>query len=654
MMTTYTIFTGTLVQDSALSVSGIDRESTSDQPFALVGDTPVLSGRGLKGAAVAMARRCFTFLPRSITEERTRSAALVRSAWELDNAHPADGQKVKLALRAGVGIRQKTGARASGVLYDREVVPAGTRWQLCLRVSWHLARKAGESPEEVEQILGYILHAQWSQGRCWLGGGASRGLGWCHLEGLAAYRLDQPAYERWLTSQRKVLPPREPEIPRAKPTRTWCFRTLDLKLHAGEYRPDAGQDAWGLDMLAIGPHSQEINDQPCPSDHWVHPPQLAASSEPLSSVDTDRAIAMESGVPLLPGSSLRGPMRHAFSRALRGAARDPHLCQGAVGEADPAGQLFGTVAQSSALLIRDGHAEGDWFAARLHMHAEDELSAGSYGSAKRDAVRLLKATFPIRLVVEGPCAQAVEQELQKIDRLVALGALGHLLIGGHKTRGAGACRWVAEPWRSDDVQKEAEPSPPRESPATPSRSPSPLPDGSELSRRPSGESACEAPADSARGLRVEITSQHLERAKLTLEEAAQEARSALGDELTCWWCEPRIDLEVRKAPVTFGWTWPQEEPSLHGALVLDEVVFLTPTASWRAARTATGIRAVLLREAPREATDVREPDHEVRNIPAHLHGNRERFPHLEAIGTLTLREWRVAGEVLGYTARKGI
>ena len=55
--TRLTIFKATLVQDSALSISGIDRESTSDQPFTLIGDTPVLSGRGLKGAAVAMARR---------------------------------------------------------------------------------------------------------------------------------------------------------------------------------------------------------------------------------------------------------------------------------------------------------------------------------------------------------------------------------------------------------------------------------------------------------------------------------------------------------------------------------------------------------------------------------------------------------------------
>ena len=56
MITRLTLFNATLVQDSALSVSGLDRDSSSDQPFALVDSMPTLVGRGLKGAAVAMAR----------------------------------------------------------------------------------------------------------------------------------------------------------------------------------------------------------------------------------------------------------------------------------------------------------------------------------------------------------------------------------------------------------------------------------------------------------------------------------------------------------------------------------------------------------------------------------------------------------------------
>ena len=52
-----TLFTATLVQDSALSVSGLDRETSAVQPFAFVDRVPTLDGRSLKGAAVAMAKR---------------------------------------------------------------------------------------------------------------------------------------------------------------------------------------------------------------------------------------------------------------------------------------------------------------------------------------------------------------------------------------------------------------------------------------------------------------------------------------------------------------------------------------------------------------------------------------------------------------------
>jgi len=119
MTTRLSLFTATLVQDSALSVAGLDQESTSDRPFTMVDGKPVLSGRGLKGAAVAMARRFFDPLPRSVSEDPGRGTAFQRSAWEFSSAVP-DWKKGDCPnLRAGVGILQKTGARASGVLYSR-------------------------------------------------------------------------------------------------------------------------------------------------------------------------------------------------------------------------------------------------------------------------------------------------------------------------------------------------------------------------------------------------------------------------------------------------------------------------------------------------------------------------------------------------------
>jgi CRISPR/Cas system CSM-associated protein Csm3 (group 7 of RAMP superfamily) len=333
-----TVFTGTLVQDSALSISGLDRETAADQSFTIVDGVPVIAGRGLKGAAVAMARRFFEPLPRTVSEDPAQRSALRRSAWEFANARPISRDAAP-RLRSGVGILQKTGARAEGALYDREVIPAGTQWRLIMRVDWRLAESEAE---EAEGILGYVLSKHWAAGRSWLGGGVARGMGWCHLEDLHAYRLDAEAYETWVRSGRETLPPPESSIPSAAPTRSWCFRTLDVAVRFGEYRPRPEQEAWGIDMLAIGPHGTERGMQPVGTGTWARPAWVMEEAATSDGFSTDCSILMDSFAPLLPGSSVRGPMRHAFSR--RSNARncmvlDPLSAQGSVGDDDPGGKL---------------------------------------------------------------------------------------------------------------------------------------------------------------------------------------------------------------------------------------------------------------------------------------------------------------------------
>ncbi len=523
MIARLTLFTATLVQDSALSVSGLDCESSADQPFALVAGVPTLVGRGLKGAAVAMAKRLFDPLPRVVSDD-IKNGALRRSAWEFADAITTAPTRV----RAGVGIRQKTGARAGGVLYDCEVVLAGTRWQLSFRVDWSYVTNDDEG-REAEGILGHVLAQHWSRGRCWLGGGAARGLGWCHIEELRAYRFDEASYEAWVKSGRTQLPPALGNVPEVSPTRSWCFRTLDVEVSFGEYRPEPDQAAWGLDMLAMGPHDAERVAQPKGDGAWAKPAWAVKAETPVS-LSTDRAILMDGDRPLLPGASVRGPLRHAFSRAERAAGRvvqDPHVPQRDVGAEDVAGQAFGTVSRSSRILIRDARAEADWAAAKLHMHAEDEFSAGSYDSAKRDAVRVLKGVFPVRVVIEGATPDEVQPLVALIDRNIALGALGHLPVGGHKTRGAGYGLWHAKPWVVDDVRKARSWAPATEAEAAlPSRS---------------KQAFIERPTSSDAWVRTKHGA--TDSAALMLGEAAKLARVALGARaLVAWWCDPTIDL----------------------------------------------------------------------------------------------------------------
>lgn len=635
MNTRLTLFTATLVQDSALSVSGVDRESSADQPFALVDGVPTLAGRGIKGAAVAMARRFFDPLPRSVSDKAGRTSAYRRSAWEFANATPA-GIAATPRLRAGVGIRHKTGARAQGVLYDHEVIPADTRWQLVLRVDWS---QAGPEADEAEGILGYVLDRHWSAGRCWLGGGVARGLGWCHIENLCAYRLDTDAYDRWVDSGRTTLPDVLPEVPVVEPTRSWSFRTLDLTLSFGEYHPEADESAWGLDMLAVGPHAAEQGIQATGGGAWARPSWAAASDPIPDFLSTDRALVMDGGRPLLPGSSVRGPLRHAFSRAKTAVGQpvqDPHEVHGAVASNDAGGRLFGTVNQSSRILIRDGRAQDDWAAARLHMHAEDEFSAGSYGSAKRDAVRLLRGAFPIRIVVEGPDASAVDPLTAEIDRLVALGEVDHLPVGGHKTRGAGWGRWLAGSWIVDDVESARRWTPPEEAATSPETSVS----------RPEGKAGAAWTTWRENGgetTLVRVTSGLMNSPSPTLGEAAALARAALGDHrLVAWWCDPTIDLALAVPPAVFGRQWPDGT-----TIRVDEVAFYADRATWRAARTVAGPRWVLIKEVGPDEPDARPAD--VIHTPAHLHGSARFAAAQTSRDQVLLREWHVDGQILGFT-----
>jgi hypothetical protein len=323
------------------------------------------------------------------------------------------------------------------------------------------------------------------------------------------------------------------------PTRGWCFRTLDIDIAFGEYQPEANESPWGLDMLAIGPHDAARSVQVTGDGAWARPAWATPSTKTPSELLTDRAILMHRSRPLLPGSSIRGPLRHIFSRLMRMSGQDvqdPHLVQGKVSCEDPGGKLFGNVALSSRVLIRDAVAEAGWAAARLHLHAEDEFSAGSFGTAKRDAVRLLRGVFPVRIVVEGPEAAVVDPLVAEVDRLAALGVLGHLPLGGHKTRGAGWGRWQPKQWVVHDVTKARSWTPPQGGQAA----------GERRMRAAGKETALAWVTDNAKeDARVRVATGLLQNSASTLSEVAGEAKSKFGARhtLVAWWCDPAIKLE---------------------------------------------------------------------------------------------------------------
>lgn len=438
-----TLFVGTLVQESFLSVGGRDEPHSSvDSPFCRDGqDRPTLRGSGLAGALVATLRR-IQAVPSTISGVQSERQP---SVWRCFNSHPlANPQAV---VRQHVAIDARTGAAATGMLFDVETLPPGTRWPFLLEVD--TSRDPGAA-KLAREVLG-----QWAAGRCLLGREVARGLGWMRLQDCKEYVLTTDHLERWPCAPAADDYPgysaaQFPEL--ARPLETvaerlpgWCEITGTLT--AGEHRPTwhgDGESGWGLDSLSIGGHASDDLVAHW-SDRFLAPDGLldpAKDFDPDSTVVTYPAWGNER-LPYIPGSSLRGPLRHALARLLRagGHVDDdtwPPLVRA----------LFGTTENSAKLLIQDAFPDPDselrlaWF----QHHAEDEFTAGTYGSGKFDRVAVVQGRFRWRMVLEETGQKKEEQVALRLALrdLLTLAENGQIGIGGGQWRGHGWLRWQVD------------------------------------------------------------------------------------------------------------------------------------------------------------------------------------------------------------------
>lgn len=454
-----TLFTGTLVQDSALSVGGNDPHALVDDPLCCDGESRfTLRGTTLAGALIATARKIapnFDF-NHIDDRERDKDSAPMESLWRMFNSHVPDGSKSE--FRQSVGIRQDTGAAAEGALFDIEVLPRGTEWPFILEVE-----TGKEGGMKAEAISAAAL-MEWTQGRCWIGRNVARGMGWLRLKGLKVYQLTDEHVLSWpdssedaprLVIEKLGVNPLEGDQIREKLSshwpegeRSWHWQEIKGKIVVGERDND-----YGLDALSIGGHgSGEL--QADWNDNFLKPDGVDSNGW-ADNFKPDAAIVMSAksgdeakgAEPVIPGSSMRGPLRHALSRFLRQqkkTVRDPVARPAKAGDghkADEVENLFGNLDESAALLIREAYVDGDWKAAWLQQHAEDEFSAGAYESSKFDRLALLRATFKWKMVIEGKDEEIVNEQFDLLKKALAYAKAGHLGLGGQQWRGLGWCKW---------------------------------------------------------------------------------------------------------------------------------------------------------------------------------------------------------------------
>jgi CRISPR/Cas system CSM-associated protein Csm3 (group 7 of RAMP superfamily) len=489
-----TLFVGTLVQDSALSTGGIDTLSGVDDPLCRNGeDRFTLRGTTLAGALIATARTLYPKIPPEICVDETNKPdkpSLTPSVWRVYTSHPENNFYVE--VRQGVGIHAQTGAAMDEALFDLETLPPDTRWPFLLEVDNWRANKLGVP---AEQIAAAAL-LEWQRHRCWIGRSVARGLGWLHLENLKAYYLNTEHVTLWPNSfqplkdvlkeiENKAIENKENENKVTVIEATQFSQHFNLQgdnfhpkkryyieiqghIHVGER-----DNGYGLDALSVSGHAANLGLSSWDGEHYLSP-EGKSLQHCKNDFNPDNSIVMtcrnERYEPFIPGSSLRGVLRHALSRHLRRKGKNIHAPSDGIPEEIPkdiVAQLFGSFSKSiskkkakgAALLIRDAYLvkNGNWKAAWLQHHAEDEFSGGVYGTGKFDRVALLQAQFSLRMVIEAKTPRQAHLYYQRLKPILELGEQSHLPLGGNQWRGLGWVKWqvdqVSESWAGEFLMK---------------------------------------------------------------------------------------------------------------------------------------------------------------------------------------------------------
>ncbi len=459
-----TLFVGTLRQTTALSVGGRDLPSVTDAPLCRDGRGRfTLRGQTLAGALVATARRLGdlpTFISGDVTQQNNKQMP-PPSRWRSFASHP-EGEPAS-EIRQHVGIDPKTGAAMETGLFNLEVLPAGTCWPFLLEVD-----SSGEDGGLAEAIAWRALK-EWQAGRGYIGREVARGLGWIRLDGLYVVRLDiniPDHIDAWPNAERSDdYPAYVAELMQrfysARPERVLNDKstaaTLELPFSISVGIRDKG---YGLDSLSIGGHAESEVMASWQDTHYLAPTSLKPEQR-AGLFDPDFALVMTTvnGVrrPFIPGSALRGPLRHALERHYRAnrlwATYESRLRQffGALGNeksGKPANEEVSN-AYAAALLVSDAElVDGHWQAAWFQLHAEDEFTAGAYGSSKFDRLALIDAKFTGRLVLETANAEQEQDFQYLLDTLQTLAKRGDIAIGGGQWRGHG---WVS--WQFDEPRR---------------------------------------------------------------------------------------------------------------------------------------------------------------------------------------------------------
>lgn len=445
---TYQVITGTLKARTAVHVgSGVSSDLTDALLRRDAAGRPTIPGTAIAGALRALATR---LAPRLDLKKRKVCAALRGSDESCDcavchlfgdinpcdaedatseasrilafNAHLKDDAPQPL-VRDGVGINRATGAaaRAGGVKFDLEVLPADTEFEFRLELR--------DVEEDDKQLLAAVL-SEWRAGRVWLGGNVARGLGGFELcdveyktlalksaDNLLAFLKEdepwqkaEPQSEDWVEDQVKSMKvasaPDDEELPVA---RRWVTITGILQAQGPLLTNDAtisGQT--GFDHAPLLAQLGQWQNPVLAGSGLrgvlrAHAERIARTLATRSANGKDEFLQMCPACS--PVESRPGEPLASCDALLRGKVStndevsDDHLCL--------ACRLFGSTRRGSRLLVEDAPYQSTETQPKpvlkmMDFLAIDRFTGGGAEGLKFDALALWKPAFTLRLHLENP------------------------------------------------------------------------------------------------------------------------------------------------------------------------------------------------------------------------------------------------------------
>jgi CRISPR/Cas system CSM-associated protein Csm3 (group 7 of RAMP superfamily) len=482
--TDFLLIRGELLQQTAASFGGNGEPDWVDHVLCRDGlGRYTLRGECLAGALAATARRLYKDIPKEIGDISLKQP----SVWRLFTSHPIEPGES--SVRQNVRIHAETGAAAKGALFDAETLPPGTRWPFVLEIDLTRCEK------NKEQILSVTIQAlkAWTEGYCWLGRSVARGTGWFTLKKVEVAEVGWDIwpnssfddigkfFEEKLNKKTQSLLKYIENIEWVKPDGEWEWCEYQLTLTVAAPKPD-DENSYGMDLLSVGGHSGDallldIQVDLMTPKHLLMP-QTTLKNDVTNKWIADHVFAYtrcgKEVKPYIPGSSIRGVLRHAAEwwANQHGNKDDLKLLDDLFGTMDARSNQEGWLkeegaaadaeqvsdnsaanakpgnkpkAKAAALLISDARlADNEWQAVLLKMHAEDEFAGGVYKGALFDRVALIQAQFSTRFVIEAKKCDmpALQQALKPAFALAEKGFVG---LGGMAWRGFGHLHWQIKP-----------------------------------------------------------------------------------------------------------------------------------------------------------------------------------------------------------------